>query len=575
VISRIGRRLAAGHGGAAFAAYLAVSFLLIGLPVAAHPERDMVGGLFTDPQIFIWSFAWWPHAILHGLNPVVTHEIWEPDGFNLAWATSVPGLAIVLAPVTLLFGPVLAYNVASVLAPAVAAWTGFLLCRRLTGGAAWPSLAGGYLFGFSTYVLSAELTHIFSAAVFLLPVVALLVVRFVEGDLTGRGLALRLGPVLAGQILISTEILFTLTLALGISLALALALVPDVRGRIARLLAPLAAAYGLAALITAPFLYYVATGTGFRPPAGANLFSADLLNLVVPTMATVGGWWGRHLAVHFPANDAERGTYLGIPLLAIVGLYGWQRWRTAGGRFLLVCFVLAVLAALGPWFTVDGSQQFLLYPWTWLSNKPLFRNVMPVRLMVYAALAAAVMAAIWAASRARPPWLRIALPALAALALIPNVSWSAWSRTPQVPPLFTTGLYKSCIARGENVLLLPFGTLGDAMLWQVRSNWWFRNAGGYVSPFPPASYTWLLGMQKVATEDIPPAVSTNDVLQLVRVKHVTSIVVDAPAASLWAQWLKPFGRPQAVGGAVIYRLSKAPGLRAACTAAARRTASRP
>ena len=165
------------------AAYLLVSFLFLGLPVAAHPERDVVGGLFTDPQIFVWSFAWWPHAILHGLNPIYTHQIWAPDGFNLAWATSVPGLAIAFAPLTLLFGPVLAYNVASILMPALAAWTAFLLCRRVTGGAAWPSLAGGYLFGFSTYILAAELTHIFSAAVFLLPVAALLVLRFIDGDL--------------------------------------------------------------------------------------------------------------------------------------------------------------------------------------------------------------------------------------------------------------------------------------------------------------------------------------------------------------------------------------------------------
>ena len=58
--------------------------------------------------------------------------------------------------------------------PALAAWTAFLLCRRLTRSS-WASLAGGYLFGFSTYVLAAELTHIFSAAVFLVPVAALLV----------------------------------------------------------------------------------------------------------------------------------------------------------------------------------------------------------------------------------------------------------------------------------------------------------------------------------------------------------------------------------------------------------------
>ncbi|HEX4521595.1 MAG TPA: hypothetical protein VH063_18620 [Gaiellaceae bacterium] len=566
--SRLSRGLAGRRGGTAFALYLIVAFAFIGLRVVAHPERRMVGGLFTDPQIFIWSFAWWPHAILHGQNPFFTHVIWEPDGFNLAWATSVPGLAIAFAPITLLFGPILAYNVASILMPALAAWTAFLLCRRLTGKV-WPALAGGYIFGFSTYVLSAELTHIFTAAVFLVPVAALVIVRFLQEDLTRRGLAIRLGFVFAGQMLLSTEILFTLTLALVAALVLGLALVPSVRARLVRALVPIAAAYALAALLTLPFVYYALTGVGSRPPSGAEAFSGDLLNVVVPTMATVGGWWGRHLAVHFPANDSERGTYLGVPLLAIVGLFAWQRWRTGTGRFLLVTFALAVIVSLGSWLTVDG-QQLATLPWIHLAARPFFRNLMPVRLMLFASLAASVMVALWAASNARPAWLRVALPTLAVLALVPNLSWHAWARTPEVPALFETSLYKSCIGRNENVLLLPFGTLGDTMIWQTKTGFWFRDAGGYISPFPPGGYTLTEGMFRVASEVSPPDVGTDSVLELVRLKHVTTIVLDARDAGLWAPVLRPFARPQTVGGALIYRLRDAPPLRQTCAAAAAR-----
>ena len=71
------------------------------------------------------------------------------------------------APLTLLFGPVLAYNVAE-RPDAGARRPGRRSCSAGgSRGSSWASLAGGYLFGFSTYVLSAELTHIFSAAVFL------------------------------------------------------------------------------------------------------------------------------------------------------------------------------------------------------------------------------------------------------------------------------------------------------------------------------------------------------------------------------------------------------------------------
>ena len=65
-------------------AYAVLSVLLFGIRVLAHPGRSYVGGLTTDPQVFIWSSAWWPHAVLHGINPLVTREIWAPNGVNLA-----------------------------------------------------------------------------------------------------------------------------------------------------------------------------------------------------------------------------------------------------------------------------------------------------------------------------------------------------------------------------------------------------------------------------------------------------------------------------------------------------------
>jgi hypothetical protein len=284
-------------------------------------------------------------------------------------------------------------------------------------------------------------------------------------------------------------------------------------------------------------------------------------------MASVGGWWTKGLAAHFPANDSERGTYLGVPLLAIVALYAWDRWRSPGGRWLVATFLVAVFAALGSWLTVNGKEVFVLYPGAWLAAKPLFKQAMPVRLMVFAALGGAVMTAQWAASSRWPRWLRIALPTLAILAIAPSVSWGAWSRTPDVPRLFSTGVYRSCLARGQNVLLLPFGTLGDSMMWQARTNFWFRDAGGYISPYPPSSYTWLDGMRRIATEQSPPDVDTSSVLQLVRAKHVTAIVLDAKKEDLWGRYLRPLARPQAAGGTLIYRLRGSPDLRAACAKA--------
>ena len=54
-----------------------------------------------------------------------------------------------------------------------------------------------------------------------------------------------------------------------------------------------------------------------------------------------------------------------------------------------------------------------------------------------------------------------------------------------IPAFFGTGLYRQYLAPGETVIVLPYGILGEGMLWQATSGMYFRMAGGYVSFAPP------------------------------------------------------------------------------------------
>ena len=69
------RRDRAGLG--ALLLYAAIAFLAFGIGALTRPGSRYVG-IGADPQIFIWSFGWWPHAILHWQNPFFTHAIWVP-----------------------------------------------------------------------------------------------------------------------------------------------------------------------------------------------------------------------------------------------------------------------------------------------------------------------------------------------------------------------------------------------------------------------------------------------------------------------------------------------------------------
>ena len=64
----------------ALALYVVISIGYFGLHVLPHLGRETVGLRdWTDPTVNIWSLAWWPYALLHGLNPLVTHALFAPD----------------------------------------------------------------------------------------------------------------------------------------------------------------------------------------------------------------------------------------------------------------------------------------------------------------------------------------------------------------------------------------------------------------------------------------------------------------------------------------------------------------
>ena len=542
--------------------YLAVAFAFFGLHLLTSRGSSYIG-TGRDPQIFIWAFAWFPHAIAHGENPFVTHAVWAPSGVNLTWATAVPGLALLFSPLTLTAGAVASYNVAAVLMPALAAWTAFLLCRYLTRQL-WPSLVGGYLFGFSSYMLGQELGHLHVSSVFLIPLVALVVLRYVRDELDERQLIVRLGPLLALQLLFTTEIAFTLTLALGCSIALGIVAAPNVRRRLVRLLAPLAASYLLAAILTAPFLYYLLAGfqkSGVHPQ---QVYVTDVANFAIPTRLSLAGLgWAHSIAHHFPGNDSERGAYLGLPTLLIIGMFAWQRRRTAGGRFLVGALLVAALATLGAELTVDGKTSLWLpwgrgilpLPWEHLGYLPLFDNVLVERLSLYVALAAALMVALWTAARRRGV-LRLLLPALAILAIVPDPGAGVWTTAYTVPPLFAGRAYRSCLGPHENILPLPVNYNGYSNLWQVASGFRFTMAGGYVLEHPPASFLTSHAIAVIALGLPVPPRQVQFLRSYIREKHVTSVIVDEGQTRYWAAALNKIATPHNVGGVLLYHVAK-------------------
>jgi hypothetical protein len=198
----VGRRALSPHLASllALASYCALSIVFFGRGVVASPDTTVVGDRGSDKTIFIWAFEWWPHALAHARDPLTTDVVWAPGSMDLSWVADAPGAALLATPITELFGPVVAYNVAALLAPATAAWTGFLLARWVTGWF-WPALVGGYLYGFSSFEISHTIAHLHLTLACLIPICVLLVLRRSVGDITRMRFVIYLGSVLSLQFL--------------------------------------------------------------------------------------------------------------------------------------------------------------------------------------------------------------------------------------------------------------------------------------------------------------------------------------------------------------------------------------
>src|SRR5215831_2129706 len=270
------------HLAAAGLVYLLLSLLYYG---TVGDYSHMYLGYKLDPITFIWFLNWWPWAIAHGLNPFISYYVWYPHGFNMTWATSVPLAALLMWPLTWLSGAVVSYNVLSLVAPALAAWTAFLLARYLTQDTP-ASLIGGYLFGFSAYELGEMQNHLNLNMIFVVPLFVLLVVQRIRGDLSRRWFVGALALAMFFQLGFSTELLATSCFFGAITWAIFLAFATEEeRRRLWMVAGEIILAAGIMAVAAAPFLYYFVMQNRADVPSQIHdpaAFSNDPLNYLLP-----------------------------------------------------------------------------------------------------------------------------------------------------------------------------------------------------------------------------------------------------------------------------------------------------
>ena len=537
----------------ALAVYSVASLVFFGLPVLEHPNTSMIAREEIEAGAFQWFLAWWPDAVLDGRNPFLTDFVYAPDQVNMTWVTGIPLPALVLAPLTRAVGPVASYNLLSLAAPVLAGASAFLLCRELARRF-WPSVAGGYVFAFSPFMLVTLAGVPSLSFTAFIPLAPYLLVRRVRESLGRVGFVVLLAAVLVGQILISIEV-FAVVTVFGALIALAaFALMPEHRPALKRALPETGAAYLLALLVVSPYLWYMLFEPHLRPThAIPENHSIDLLGFVVPTsIQELGGSL-------FPGIEEKLGgaipafggggalAYLGLPLVAVLAFFAREQWRTRAGRLLLLATAGLAIFSLGPWLHVADTRLAPL-PGALLAELPLLGYALPNRMPVYTSLAVAVVLAIWLATRpARWKW---ALALLGLVLLLPNLGEGIWKTQAGTTPFFTDELYEGVLHEKDIVFAVP--TLGSTMRWQAESRMPFRLAGGYVGRIPDD----LRSVYGHVGKDAP--LPEREIRELLRRRRVSAVLIAEPPSEhrRWQRRLAFLGvKPRQVGGVLVYRLA--------------------
>jgi hypothetical protein len=460
-------------------AFLLYSLIAIAFLNHGEPLANRISGFGGDPAAYIWFLDWWPWAVLHHQPLWHTALQWQPVGVYLAWVTSIPLLALLCAPITLTAGPVVSYNLLVLACPVLAAWGAFALCLKLTARFG-PALAGGYLFGFSSYEMAQNISAPNLTFTVLVPLLVLLALHRLEGRLPRGRFVLLAALALSAEFYISAEIAAMLLLFGGAAWVAALACFPARRAALLALVTDGVLAAPLVLLATWPALGSMLAHRDVMqlPENFPYFFTADPENLIVPAHATLIGsglydHYSGH-AFHFPQ---EEDAYLGLPLIALLVWY-FRHNATPVARFLRLMLLITFVASLGPALWIFGYFTGVPLPWALMLHVPLLHSALPDRLFMFTTLAIAVAAALFMAAGDR----RVqALGWLACLSLLPAPY--PWMSIPS-SPLFAPGRIEQILGPAPKLLILPFYNHGPGTYWQMQNQFGFSETGGYLGSTP-------------------------------------------------------------------------------------------
>jgi hypothetical protein len=355
-----------------------LGYLLLGVlftwPLLLHLNDSVVQitNLPVDTAQNIWNLWWVRTALLTGEHPYITRMVFYPEHINLFYQTvSLPNSVLAL-PVTLLVGPVAAFNSIILLSFGLGGYWTYRLARAFTDDRL-AALAAGFVFVCTPY----HIRRIYGgamevAAIFYLPLYVIALARALA----------RRTPV---SVLRASLTLFVTTLAAqyyglyavvytALHTCLAVVLAPYGSRRVTFLTG--AGCGILWGLMLLPLLFWAGAfgANDLKDWYERQVFhSMALVDLVAPNPLhpiwgeASGRWLSQHHIV-----GAEVGAGFGIGVALLVGVAIWRHTRLAWTWMLLALMI--TLFAMGPQLRVTEAESGIPGPFLLLDILLPFRN---------------------------------------------------------------------------------------------------------------------------------------------------------------------------------------------------------
>ncbi len=565
------------------------SFLLAGVWVLGHlaidPAHRVLAANVNDQAFFEWVLANGARVLTHGANPFVSNQLGAPNGVNMMANTSILGLSLPMAPITLLFGVRVSFLVLLIVGMAATGCSWYLMLTRKMRLARGPAYLGAALCGFGPALVAHANGHPNIVAQFLIPWLIWHVLALARGARPVRT-GLILAALVVWQFFINEELLFITALTFAIFGAAWLAQRPTGwRRSVRRLVGGLA----VTAAVTVPLLAYPLFVQFFGPQHYHGLmprihdFGADLASFGSFASESIGG--NPATSGHVAQNAAEENTFFGIPLLLVAGFFFWYLWRRPAVRALAVAAAVLAFFSLGIHIRVRGRLTGLPGPYDLIRSMPLLDSVVPTRLALAITPILGILLALGCAqlfpalARAGTGPVGVPVRALvgvllaAALITVAPTPIPAVGGTP-VPGFISSGEWREYVPAGMSLVTVPLPQPYNVqpMRWSALTGDELRLAGGYFlgpsddpkdpddrravfAPSPrPSEQLWQDAAQ---TGDVPP-IGRPELAQF-RVDLAywhAAVLVLSPGhqeEALWKTLLALVGRPPAwVGGVWVW-----------------------